>query len=79
MRNLLILYICAIAVMLFTINSISVAEPITDIQIKEWDDVYIITNGTNEIIVDCVPDVNTTEDIEGFCNVMSLTYWDMYE
>ena len=77
MNNLIALYVIATVVMLFTLNAIS--EPITDIQVQEWDDVYIITNGNNEIIVDCVPDVGTTEDIEGFCNVMSSTYWDMYE
>jgi len=77
MKNLIALYVIATVVMLFTFNAI--AEPINDIQIQEWDDVYIITNGNNEIIVDCVPDVGTTEDIEGFCNVMSSTYWDMYE
>jgi hypothetical protein len=77
MNNLIALYVIATVVMLFTFNAI--AEPINDIQIQEWDDVYIITNGNNEIIVDCVPDVGTTEDIEGFCNVMSSTYWDMYE
>ncbi len=77
MNNLIALYVVATIVMLFTFNAI--AEPINDIQIQEWDDVYIITNGNNEIIVDCVPDVGTTEDIEGFCNVMSSTYWDMYE
>tara|TARA_R100001129_G_C5202005_1_gene214082 strand:+ start:48 stop:281 length:234 start_codon:yes stop_codon:yes gene_type:complete len=77
MKNLIALYVIATVVMLFTFNAIS--EPITDIQVQEWDDVYIITNGNNEIIVDCVPDVGTTEDIEGFCNVMSSTYWDMYE
>ncbi len=77
MNNLIALYVVATVVMLFTFNAI--AEPINDIQIQEWDDVYIITNGNNEIIVDCVPDVGTTEDIEGFCNVMSSTYWDMYE
>ena len=77
MNNLIALYVVATVVMLFTFNAIS--EPITDIQVQEWDDVYIITNGNNEIIVDCVPDVGTTEDIEGFCNVMSSTYWDMYE
>ena len=77
MNNLIALYVVATVVMLFTFNAI--AEPINDIQIQEWDDVYIITNGNTEIIVDCVPDVGTTEDIEGFCNVMSSTYWDMYE
>jgi|TARA_R110002012_G_scaffold222970_1_gene394904 hypothetical protein len=77
MKNLIALYVIATVVMLFTFNAI--AEPINDIQVQEWDDVYIITNGNNEIIVDCVPDVGTTEDIEGFCNVMSSTYWDMYE
>jgi len=77
MNNLIALYVVATVVMLFTFNAI--AEPINDIQVQEWDDVYIITNGNNEIIVDCVPDVGTTEDIEGFCNVMSSTYWDMYE
>lgn len=77
MNNLIALYVIAAVVMLFTFNAI--AEPINDIQVQEWDDVYIITNGNNEIIVDCVPDVGTTEDIEGFCNVMSSTYWDMYE
>jgi hypothetical protein len=77
MKNLIALYIIATVVMLFTFNAI--AEPINDIQVQEWDDVYIITNGNNEIIVDCVPDVGTTEDIEGFCNVMSSTYWDMNE
>jgi hypothetical protein len=77
MNNLIALYVVATIVMLFTFNAIS--EPMTDIQVQEWDDVYIITNGNNEIIVDCVPDVGTTEDIEGFCNVMSSTYWDMYE
>jgi transcriptional regulatory protein LevR len=77
MKNLIALYVIATVVMLFTFNAI--AEPINDIQVQEWDDVYIITNGNNEIIVDCVPDVGTTEDIKGFCNVMSSTYWDMYE
>jgi hypothetical protein len=77
MKNLIALYVIATVVMLFTFNVI--AEPINDIQVQEWDDVYIITNGNNEIIVDCVPDVGTTKDIEGFCNVMSSTYWDMYE
>lgn len=77
MKNLIALYVIATVVMLFTFNAI--AEPINDIQVQEWDDVYIITNGNNEIIVDCVPDVGTTEDIEGFCNVMSSTYWDMNE
>ena len=77
MKNLIALYVIATVVMLFTFNAI--AKPINDIQVQEWDDVYIITNGNNEIIVDCVPDVGTTEDIEGFCNVMSSTYWDMYE
>tara|TARA_R100001082_G_scaffold110291_1_gene89820 strand:- start:1199 stop:1432 length:234 start_codon:yes stop_codon:yes gene_type:complete len=77
MSNIIVYYIVVTIVMLFAFNAVS--EPINDIQVQEWDDVYIITNGNNEIIVDCVPDVGTTEDIEGFCNVMSSTYWDMYE
>jgi len=77
MSNIIVYYIVVTMVMLFAFNAVS--EPINDIQVQEWDDVYIITNGNNEIIVDCVPDVGTTEDIEGFCNVMSSTYWDMYE
>jgi len=77
MSNIIVYYIVVTMVMLFAFNAVS--EPINDIQVQEWDDVYIITNGNNEVIVDCVPDVGTTEDIEGFCNVMSSTYWDMYE
>jgi hypothetical protein len=61
------------------ITSIVYAEPVTNIQIEEWDDVYIITNGNNKIKIDCVPDEDTTQDIQGFCSVMSSTYWDMYE
>ena len=77
MSNIIVYYIVVTMVMLFAFNAVS--EPINNIQVQEWDDVYIITNGNNEVIVDCVPDVGTTEDIEGFCNVMSSTYWDMYE
>jgi len=75
MKNLLILYVCAVAVMLFTFNSMSIAEPITEIQIEEWDDVYIITNGDQTFRIDCVPDEDTTEDIKGFCSVMWSTYF----
>ena len=52
------------------------AEPITNIQIQEWDDVYIITNGDNKTRVDCVPDEDTTQDIVGFCKVISSTYYE---
>jgi hypothetical protein len=41
--------------------------------------VYVITNGDNTIRIDCVPDEDTTRDEEGFCNVISSTYWSMYE
>ena len=47
----------------------------TSIQIEEWDDVYVISNGDNTFRVDCVPDENTTQDIAGFCNVMHSTYY----
>ena len=52
------------------------AEPITEIQIQEWDDVYIITNDNNTVRIDCVPDEDTTQDMVGFCNVMSDTYYE---
>ncbi len=68
-----------IALCMLMITSIVYAEPVTNIQIEEWDDVYIITNGNNKIKIDCVPDEDTTQDIQGFCSVMSSTYWDMYE
>ena len=61
--------ICMIA------TTIVYAEPITEIQIQEWDDVYVITNNDNTFRVDCVPDENTTQDIVGFCNVMHSTYY----
>jgi len=61
--------ICMIA------TTIVYAEPITEIQIQEWDDVYVITNNDNTLRVDCVPDENTTQDISGFCNVMHSTYY----
>jgi len=68
-----------IVLFMLMITSIVYAEPVTNIQIEEWDDVYIITNGNNKIKIDCVPDEDTTQDIQGFCSVMSSTYWDMYE
>jgi hypothetical protein len=52
------------------------AEPITEIQIQEWDDVYIITNDGNTVRVDCVPDEDTTQDMVGFCNIMWSTYYE---
>ena len=61
--------ICMIA------TTIVYAEPITEIQIQEWDDVYVITNNDNTFRVDCVPDENKTQDIAGFCNVMHSTYY----
>jgi len=47
----------------------------TSIQIEEWDDVYVISNGNNTFRVDCVPDEDTTQDIVGFCNIMHSTYY----
>ena len=52
------------------------AEPITEIQIQEWDDVYIITIDDNTVRVDCVPDEDTTQDMVGFCNIMWSTYYE---
>ena len=52
------------------------AETITEIQIQEWDDVYIITNDGNTVRVDCVPDEDTTQDMVGFCNIMWSTYYE---
>jgi len=46
----------------------------TSIQIEEWDDVYVISNGDNTFRIDCVPDENTTQDIVGFCNTIESTY-----
>jgi len=51
------------------------AEPITEIQIQEWDDVFIIYNNGNRVTIDCVPDEDHTLDIVGFCNVMFSTYY----
>jgi len=65
--------ICFI-ILAFSIKALY-AEPITEIQIQEWDDVYIITNGYNTVRIDCVPDEDTTEDTVGFCNVMQSTYY----
>jgi hypothetical protein len=62
--------ICMIA------TTIVYAEPITEIQIQEWDDVYVITNNDNTLRVDCVPDEDTTQDVIGFCNVISSTYYE---
>ena len=70
----IIMLICFV-VIAFSIKSLY-AEPITEIQIQEWDDVYIITNDNNTVRIDCVPDENTTQDMVGFCNVMSATYYE---
>tara|TARA_R100000541_G_C1830182_1_gene73980 strand:- start:66 stop:332 length:267 start_codon:yes stop_codon:yes gene_type:complete len=66
---------CTVAVTSWLLASAVYAEPITEIQIQEWDDVYVITNNDNTFRVDCVPDENTTQDIVGFCNVMHSTYY----
>ena len=70
----IIMLICFV-VIAFSIKSLY-AEPITEIQIQEWDDVYIITNGYNTVRIDCVPDEDTTQDTVGFCNVMQSTYYN---
>jgi hypothetical protein len=69
----IIMLICFV-VIAFSIKSLY-AEPITHIEIQEWDDVYVITNGDNTIRIDCVPDEDTTRDVEGFCNIMWSTYF----
>ncbi len=66
---------CTVAVTSWLLASAVYAEPITEIQIQEWDDVYVITNNDNTFRVDCVPDKDTTQDIVGFCNVMHSTYY----
>ena len=68
------LLICFI-ILVFSIKALY-AEPITEIQIQEWDDVYIITNDGNTVRVDCVPDKDTTQDMVGFCNIMWSTYYE---
>ncbi len=73
----IVMLVCFV-VIAFSIKALY-AEPITHIEIQEWDDVYVITNGDNTIRIDCVPDEDTTRDVEGFCNVISSTYWSMYE
>tara|TARA_B100001093_G_C26029746_1_gene677488 strand:+ start:208 stop:474 length:267 start_codon:yes stop_codon:yes gene_type:complete len=66
---------CTVAVTSWLLASAVYAEPITEIQIQEWDDVYVITNNDNTFRVDCVPDEDTTQDIVGFCNIMHSTYY----
>ena len=69
----IVMLICFV-VIAFSIKSLY-AEVITNIEIEEWDDVYVITNGDNTIRIDCVPDEDTTRDVEGFCNIMWSTYF----
>ena len=64
-----------ITLCMLMISSIVYAEPITNIQIEEWDDVFIITNGDKQTRIDCVPDEDHTPDIVGFCNPMYSTYY----
>jgi len=66
---------CTVAVTSWLLASAVYAEPITEIQIQEWDDVYVITNNDNTFRVDCVPDENTTQDVIGFCNIIHSTYY----
>ena len=77
-RYIINLYIitCTVAVTSWLLASAVYAEPITEIQIQEWDDVYVITNNDNTFRVDCVPDEDTTQDVIGFCNVISSTYYE---
>jgi len=70
----IVMLICFV-VIAFSIKSLY-AEAVTNIEIEEWDDVYVITNGNNIIRIDCVPDEDTTKDIQGFCNVISATYYE---
>ena len=70
----IVMLVCFV-VIAFSIKSLY-AEDITNIEIEEWDDVYVITNGNNTIRIDCVPDEDTTKDIQGFCNVISTTYYE---
>jgi len=70
----IVMLICFV-VIAFSIKSLY-AEAITRIEIQEWDDVYVIINGNNTIRIDCVPDEDTTKDIQGFCNVISATYYE---
>ena len=70
----IVMLVCFV-VIAFSIKSLY-AEAITNIEIEEWDDVYVITNGNNTIRIDCVPDEDTTKDIQGFCNVISTTYYE---
>ena len=70
----IVMLVCFV-VIAFSIKSLY-AEGITNIEIEEWDDVYVITNGNNTIRIDCVPDEDTTKDIQGFCNVISTTYYE---
>ena len=69
----IVMLVCFV-VIAFSIKSLY-AEVITNIEIEEWDDVYVITNGDNTIRIDCVPDEDTTRDVEGFCNIMWSTYF----
>ena len=39
MSNIIVYYIVVTMVMLFAFNAVS--EPINDIQVQEWDDVYL--------------------------------------
>ena len=69
----IVMLVCFV-VIAFSIKSLY-AEVITNIEIEEWDDVYVITNGDNTIRIDCVPDEDHTPDIVGFCNTMYSTYY----
>ena len=72
MKNIIVFIVSFILCWMFW--SVAFAEQ-TSIQIEESDDVYIILNGDNQTRIDCVPDENTTQDVEGFCNVMQSTYY----
>ena len=73
MKNVIVFLITFVITCMFW--SVVYAEG-TSIEIEEWDDVYIITNGDNKTRVDCVPDEDTTQDVVGFCNVISSTYYE---
>tara|TARA_A100000172_G_scaffold79688_1_gene67339 strand:- start:393 stop:668 length:276 start_codon:yes stop_codon:yes gene_type:complete len=72
MKNIIVFLITFVITCMFW--SVVYAEG-TSIQIEEWDDVYVISNGNNTFRIDCVPDEDTTQDIVGFCNVMHSTYY----
>ena len=74
--NSIVAVICFV-LLCYSINELYAEE--TYIEIYEWDDAYMIINGSSETLIDCVPDEDTTQDMVGFCNIIQQTYGVTYD